>query len=209
MAIVLHHHPFSRAATTVWMLEEVGVEYELKFVDIMSGDQKKEDVTSRNPMGKLPLLVDGDTVVTESAAIGLYLADRYAPGRLAPKLDDAARGTYFRWSLFAPSVIEPGSMARAGKWEVRVGAAGWGSYEDMITTMDSAIEGRDFVLGKEFSMADIIFGGTIAYMLAFKMLESRPSFNAYAERVKDRPAYARSQARNNAVMAEHGLKMPG
>jgi hypothetical protein len=72
-----------------------------------------------------------------------------------PKLDDAARGTYFRWSLFAPSVIEPGSMARAGKWEYRVGAAGWGTYEDMITTMESAIEGRDFVLGKEFSMADI------------------------------------------------------
>src|SRR4051794_24841156 len=78
MTIVLHHHPFSRAANTVWMLEEVGVEYELKFVDIMSGEQKKEDVTKLNPMGKLPLLVDGGTVVTESAAIGLYLADRYA-----------------------------------------------------------------------------------------------------------------------------------
>ncbi|AUX22801.1 uncharacterized protein SOCEGT47_033130 [Sorangium cellulosum] len=112
MAIVLYHHPFSRAANTVWMLEEVGVEYELKLVDIMAGDQKKEDVTKLNPMGKLPLLVDGATVVTESAAIGLYLAVCYAPGRLAPKLDDAARGTYFRWSLFAPSVIEPGSMGQ-------------------------------------------------------------------------------------------------
>jgi hypothetical protein len=61
-----------------------------------------------------------------TTAIGLYLADRYAPGRLAPKLDDAARGTYFRWSLFAPSVIEPGSMARAGKWEFRAGAASEG-----------------------------------------------------------------------------------
>ena len=209
MAIVLHHHPFSRAANTVWMLEEVGVEYELKFVDIMSGEQKKEDVTRLNPMGKLPLLVDGDTVITESAAIGLYLADRYASGRLAPKLDDVARGTYFRWSLFAPSVIEPGSMARAGKWEFRTVAAGWGSYDDMITTMESAISGRDFVLGKEFSMADLIFGGTIAYMLDFKMLEPRPSFTGYAERIRARPAYARSLARNQAVMAERGIKMPG
>ncbi|WP_437325372.1 glutathione S-transferase family protein [Sorangium sp. So ce381] len=209
MAIVLYHHPFSRAANTVWMLEEVGAEYELKFVDIMAGDQKKEDVTKLNPMGKLPLLVDGDTVVTESAAIGLYLADRYAPGRLAPKLDDAARGTYFRWSLFAPSVIEPGSMAKAGNWEFRAGAAGWGNYDDMIATMESAISGRDFVLGKEFSMADVIFGGTIAYMLDFKMLEPRPSFTGYAERVKARPAYAKSEARNKAVMDERGLKMPG
>lgn len=208
MAIVLHHHPFSRASNTVWMLEEVGVEYELKYVDIMSGEQKKGDTIKLNPMGKLPLLVDGDTAITESAAIGLYLADRYAPGRLAPKLDDAARGTYFRWSLFAPSVIEPGSMAKAGKWEFRVGSAGWGNYEDMIATMESAIEGRDFVLGKEFSMADIIFGGTIAYMLDFKMLEARPSFTAYAERIKARPAYGRSASRNKAVMDEHGLKMP-
>ncbi|WP_437981322.1 glutathione S-transferase family protein [Sorangium sp. So ce117] len=209
MAIVLYHHPFSRAANTVWMLEEVGVEYELKFVDIMAGDQKKEDVTKLNPMGKLPVLVDGGTVVTESAAIGLYLADRYASGRLAPKLDDAARGTYFRWALFAPSVIEPGSMARAGNWEFRAGSAGWGNYDDMIATMESAISGRDFVLGKEFSMADVIFGGTIAYMLDFKMLEPRPSFTGYAERVKARPAYAKSEARNKAVMDERGLKMPG
>lgn len=209
MAIVLYHHPFSRAAHTVWMLEEVAVEYDLKFVDIMSGEQKKEEVTKLNPMGKLPLLVDGDAVITESAAIGLYLADRYAPGRLAPKLDDAARGTYFRWSLFSPSVIEPGSMAKAGKWEVRAGSAGWGNYDDMIAAMESAIAGRDFVLGKEFSMADIIFGGTIAYMLDFKMLEPRPSFTKYAERIKARPAYARSEERNQAVMTERGLKMPG
>lgn len=209
MSIVLYHHPFSRAANTVWMLEEVGVEYELKFVDIMAGEQKKETILKLNPMGKLPLLVDGDTAITESAAIGLYLADRYAPGRLAPTLDSPARGTYFRWSLFAPSVIEPGSMAKAGNWEVRAMSAGWGNYDDILKTMESAIEGRDFVLGKEFSMADLIFGGTIAYMLDFKMLEPRPGFTAYAERVKARPAYARSQARNKAVMDEHGLKMPG
>lgn len=208
MAIVLHHHPFSRAANVVWMLEEVGVDYELAHVDIMAGGQKKDDVTKLNPMGKLPILVDGETVVTESAAIGLYLADRYAPGRLAPKLDDPARGTYFRWSLFAPSVIEPGSMAKAGKWEFRVGAAGWGKYEDMLAAMHSAVAGRDYVLGDTFSMADAIFGGTIAYMLQFKMLEPTPLLSAYAARLAARPAYLRSNERNAAVMKEHGLKMP-
>lgn len=209
MAIVLHHHPFSRAANTVWMLEEVGVPYELAYVDIMAGEQKKGDVAKLNPMGKLPTLVDGETVVTESAAIGLYLADRYASGKLAPALDDPRRGTYFRWSLYAPSVIEPGSMAKAAKWEFKPGSAGWGNYDEMLKTMESAIEGRDFVLGKEFSMADAIFGGTIAYMLQFKMLEPTPGLGAYAERVSSRPAFLRSKEINAKVMKEHGLKMPG
>src|SRR3954465_13846414 len=111
MSIVLFHHPFSRAAGVVWMLEEVGVPYELRHVDIMKGAQKEKDFLALNPMGKLPTLVDGDVVVTESAAIGLYLADRYAYGKLSPKVDDPKRGTYLRWSLFAPSVVEPGAMA--------------------------------------------------------------------------------------------------
>ena len=119
MAIVLHHHPYSRAANVLWMLEEVGVPYQLTNVDIMKGGQKAPELVKLNPMGKLPTLVDGDVVVTESAAIALYLADRYSYGALAPKVGDPKRGTYLRWSFFAPSVIEPGIAAKAGKWECK------------------------------------------------------------------------------------------
>ena len=192
MALTLYHHPFSRAAASVWALEEIGEPYELRFVDIMAGAQKAPDLVALNPMGKLPVLTDGDAVVTESAAIALYLADRYAPGRLAPRLDDPRRAPYLRWSLFAPSVIEPGSMAK-------------GSYEAMLATMEAAIAGRDFVLGDTFSMADLIFGGTMRYMLRFGLLEPRPTFTAYADRLGARPAAQRADARNAAVMAEHGL----
>ena len=113
MTIVLYHHPYSRASNVIWMLEEAGVPYELRFVDIMKGEQKSKELIAINPMGKIPVLTDGDAVVTEGAAIALYLADRYAYGTLAPKVDDPRRGTYLRWALFAPSVIEPGSMAKA------------------------------------------------------------------------------------------------
>src|SRR5688572_12812227 len=106
MSLVLHYHPFSRASGTVWALEEVGLPYELRFVDILKGAQKSPEILALNPMGKLPILSDGDQVVTEAAAIALYLADRYAPDRLAPRIDDPARGTYLRWSFFSPSVIE-------------------------------------------------------------------------------------------------------
>src|SRR5438105_2606198 len=99
MSVVLFHHPFSRAANVVWMLEEAGVPYELRYVDIMAGAQKAPEIIALNPMGKLPILTDGDLVVTEAAAIALYLADRYAYGRLSPKVDEPARGTYLRWSL--------------------------------------------------------------------------------------------------------------
>lgn len=203
--ITLYHHPFSRAAGTVWALEEVGEPYQLTFVDIQKGGQKAPEVVALNPMGKLPLLTDGDAVVTESAAISLYLADRYASGRLAPRLDDPKRGTYLRWSLFAPSVIEPGSLAQLSKWEFKPGSAGWGDYETMVKASESAISGRDFILGDTFSMADVIFGGTLRYMLRFKMIEPRPLFTAYAERLAQRPALQRADARNAAVMKEHGL----
>jgi glutathione S-transferase len=207
MSIVLYHHPFSRASATVWMLEEVGVDYELRWVDIMAGQQKSPEILALNPMGKLPTLTDGELVVTENAAIGLYLADRYAYGRLSPKVDDPARGTYLRWSLFSPSVIEPGSMAKAAGWEAKEGQVGWGSHEAMLTAMESAVSKGDYILGDTFSMADVIFGGTLRYMLMFKMIEARPAFTAYAERIGTRPALERATARNAAVAAEHGLKM--
>ncbi len=200
MTITLHHNPFSRAATVIWMLEEVGVPYDLRFVDFRSNEQKSPELLAKNPMGKLPVLDDDGTVVTEVAAIGLYLADRYALGRLCPLPSDPARGAYLRWSLFAPSVIEPGAMAKASGWEFKPGQAGWGSYD----AMESALRG-DFVLGANFSMADVIFGGTLRYMLRFKMIEARPSFVAYAQRLSERPALVAADARNMQVAKERGL----
>lgn len=205
MAVVLFHHPHSRAASVVWMLEEVGVDYELRFVDLYRGEQKAPELLALNPMGKLPVITDGDAVVSETSAIGLYLADRYAADRLAPALDDPARGTYLRWSLFAPSVIEPGAMAKAGGWTYREGSAGWGAHDAMLATIDHAVGAGPYLLGERFTMADVIFGGTLSYMLRFKMIEPRPTWVAYADRLAARPAHARAEARNAEVRAAHGL----
>ncbi|MDB4937890.1 MAG: Glutathione S-transferase [Labilithrix sp.] len=206
MSIVLYHHPFTRAANVVWMLEEVGAPYELRFTDVMKGAHKAPEIVALNPMGKLPVLTDGDAVVTESGAIALYLADRYAYGRLAPKVDDPARGTYLRWSFFAPSVIEPGAMAKGAGWTYKDSQAGWGGYDTMLATMEQAVTGRDYVLGNTFSMADVVFGGTLRYMLMFKMVDPRPAFTAYAERLAARPALQRAEQTNMKIAAEHGLK---
>ena len=205
MAITLYHHPFSRASNVVWMLEELGQPYELRYVDIMKGEQKAPALVALNPMGKIPVLTDGDVVVTEAAAIGLYLADRYALGKLAPATDDPARATYLRWSLFAPSVVEPAFVAKVSGGQFKPSQVGWGTLESTVSTMESAVRGRDYVLGDTFSMADCIFGGTVRYMLRFKMLEPTPTFTAYAERLAARPAAQRADAKNAAIAREHGL----
>lgn len=205
MAITLYHHPWSRAANAVWMLEEVGIDYRLEFVDIMKGAQKGPELLALNPMGKLPVLVDGETVVTEGAAIALYLADRYAPGRLAPALDDPARGTYLRWSFFAPSVIEPGTLAKANGWQQKASQVGWGEYDAMIRAMESAVAKGPFLLGERFTMADVVFGGTLRYMMMTKSIEPSAAFSAYAERLAARPAAQRAEAKNAEIAKAHGL----
>jgi glutathione S-transferase len=205
MAVTLYHHPYSRAANVIWMLEEVGIDYELRFVDILKGEQKAPEILALNPMGKLPILTDGEVVVTESAAISLYLADRYSLGKLAPAPDDPARAAYLRWSLFAPSVIEPGMLAKSSGWQFKPGQAGWGTYESMLAAMESAIADKSYILGDRFSMADVVFGGTIRYMLRFKLLEPTPTFSAYAERLAARAGAQRADARNAAIIKERGL----
>lgn len=205
MSIVLFHHPYSRAAGSVWQLEEVGVAHELAFVDILAGAQKSPEIRAMNPMGKLPILRDGDVVVTESAAIGLYLADRYASGRLAPTLDDPDRGRYLRWSCFAPAVIEPAVTAHKAGWQVDARAAGWGEHAAMLDAAEHALEGREYVLGDRFSMADVIFGGTLAFLMSVGLVEKRPTFAAYAERLAKRPAHRRADERNAAIVAERKL----
>lgn len=204
MSLVLYHHPHSRAATVVWMLEELGEPYELVHVDIQAGEQRGAPHKGRNPMGKVPVLVDGDALVTESAAIAVYLADRYAAGRLAPAIDDPARGTFLRWCFYAPSVVEPGCLARAARWEFRPESAGWGRYEDMIATLEAALRPGPWLLGGRFTMADVVLGGTLRWMLGFGMLDKTDTLVAYADRLSARPALQRADARNAAALAALG-----
>ncbi|KIG17168.1 Glutathione S-transferase [Enhygromyxa salina] len=206
MSIVLYHHPWSRAANTVWMLEELEQAYELRYVDILAGEQSSDEFRQRNRMSKLPTIVDGDAEISESAAIGVYLADRYGLGRLAPALDDPARGPYLRWCFFAPSVIEPGCAAHSSGWEFKPGSVGWGTWENMLATLEDGIGDGPWLLGDRFTMADVIVGGTVAFMLNFKMIDERPAFVAYAERLNQRPARIRANEKNAAIADAHGLK---
>ena len=204
MALKLYHHPLTRAALTVWMLEEVGEPYELVHVDLQKGEHLTGPVKDHNRMTKVPVLLDGDVTVCENAAIALYLGDKYALGRLAPALDAPERAAYLRWCVYPATVIEPCCMATSAKWPFTPGRVGWGDMDRMIATLEEeALNNGRYLLGDMFTMADIVMGLTLRWMVSFKMLEARPSITDYIGRLEERPALQQSDTKNKALAAEH------
>jgi glutathione S-transferase len=192
--VTFYHNPMSRGRIVHWMLEELEAPYETKLLDFEKREHKSPEFLALNPMGKLPTIVHRGVVVTETAAICVYLADTFSLGRLAPALDDPRRGTYLRWMFFAAGCVEPAlldkSMNRAPV--ERIGSVGYGTYEDTLNALEQAIAPGPYVLGDSFSAADVYVGSQIGYGLFTKSVEPRPSFLAYAGRVAERPAHQRA-----------------
>lgn len=194
----LYWSAHTRSLRAMWMLEEVGVEYERVVVDLtkpLAG--RGAEFLAASPMGKVPALEDGEVRMSDSAAICLYLADRYAPGRLAPAIDDPERGRFLSWMIFTPGVIEPSMAEKAGGWTPQPSHHGWGSFEAMIRTLEEGLSPGPWLLGKRFTAADVMVGSSAAFMRIFKMLPSSPVIEAYADRCLARPAYQGALAAEN------------
>ena len=185
----------TRSARALWMLEEIGTDFERVVVDLQQPVLSRgADFLAASPMGKVPALEDGAVRMADSAAICLYLADRYAPGRLAPAIDDPDRGRFLYWMLFTPGVIEPSMAEKAGGWTPQPTHYGWGSFDAMIRTLEGGLATGPWLLGDRFSAADVIVGSSAVFMRLFKMLPSSPVIEAYADRCLARPAYQRALA---------------
>lgn len=207
MPLKLYHHPRTRAAMTLSMLEELGEPYELIHVDLQKGEHLKGPLRERSRMSKVPVLIDGEVTVVENAAIAMYLADKYAPGRLAPALDAPERAAYLRWCVFPSAVIEPCCMATSATWDFVPGRVGWGDMGRLITTLEEeALAQPPYLLGDMFTMADILMGLTLRWMVNFNMIQARPAFTDYIARLEERPAMKAADAKNDALKAEH---LPG
>ncbi len=189
----LFYAPKTRSPRAVWMLEEAGVDYELALVDIRAEErQDSAEFLNASPMGKVPALIDGDTAMSESAAICLYIADRYAPGRLAPAVDDASRGKFLYWLMYTPAVVEPAMSELFNKVEPNKMSSGWGDFPTMIATWESGLSSNDWILGSEFTAADVMLGSSAVFMRMFDMLPDSPTLSAYADRCLARPAYQKA-----------------
>lgn len=187
--------PKTRASRAVWMLEEAGVEYERVLIDIRDDSAPRDPAfAAASPMGKVPALEDGEVQVADSAAICLYIADRYPACGLAPALDSPQRGAYLYWTLYTPGVIEPAMMEKFNGLEPNRFSAGWGDFDTMIETMAGALRGKKWLLGDSFCAADVMVGSSVAFMQQFGMLPEDPALKDYLARCEARPAYQRSMA---------------
>jgi len=185
-----YFNPMSRAVTTDWMLRELDVAHEQIIIDLSAGETKSAEYRKINPMGKLPALVDGETLVTEVAAICAYLADRFPEKGLAPAPGSPDRGPYYRYLFVAGNTIEPAlALAAAGFEHPQPSSAGWGDMARVLATIETMTPETGWALGAHFTAADIVFGGLLDFAMAFGLIEASPRVASYVARLRDRPAY--------------------
>lgn len=197
-------NPMSRGQIARWALHEAGADYEQVLVQ---WQDKPSALLAANPMGKVPTLVhhcpDGNRVVTEAAAICLYLAEMHPEAGLLP--NDAEMADYYRWTFFAAGPVEQAITSRSLKFEPtseQEGMAGWGSFDRTIKALDSHLANTTWVCGDRFTMADVYVGSAVDWGLNFGIMPPLPSFAAYAERCQGRACYKAAKAIDNALIAE-------
>lgn len=192
--IKLYWHPLTRSIRVLWMLEEIGAPYELVDIDIRDDSARANPAfLATSPMGKVPAIEDGDTRMAESAAICLYLADRFPAKKLSPAIDDPQRGKFLYWMFFTPAVIEPAAAEKFSGREVNRFSNAWGDFELMIETLEKGLGEGPWLLGDQFSAADLLVGGAVAFLQQANALPENKTLAAYADRCRARPAHQRAE----------------
>jgi glutathione S-transferase len=192
--LIFYTHPQSRGRIVRWMLEEIGQPYR---TELLGSDttMKAPAYLAVNPMGKVPALRHGETVITEAAAICAYLADVFPAAGLAPAAGDRLRGPYYRWLFFAAGPLEAAASNRALGFIVPDGRErmiGYGTYAQAMDALEGAVSQGDYIVGRRFTAADVYIGSHIGFGMQFGTIERRPAFERYLARLAVRPAYARA-----------------
>ena len=200
--LVFYTNPMSRGRVARWMLEEVGAPYETKVLDYASS-MKAPEYLAINLMGKVPAIVHKGRTVTETAAICAYLADAFPDAELAPALED--RADYYRWLFFTAGPVEAAFSNKAAGFipdADKQRMFGYGNFDLALDTLENAVNGKEFIAGNRFSAADVYVGSMLAFMMGFKLLEPRPTFSAYVERLEQRPAWKRAKEIDDALVPQ-------
>jgi glutathione S-transferase len=199
--LTLYHASPSRSSIVLWMLEEIGEPYDIKLLKLSEGEQLKPDYLAINPMGKVPALKHGDTVITEVAAICTYLADAFPAKKLSVPVGTPKRGVYLKWLFFGPGCMEPAVIDRAAprKEEARRAMLGYGDFDTTMNVVAKAVEKGPWLMGEQFTAADLVIGSNIRFGTMFKLIPERPEFSAYAARIAARPAAQRADAKDKSL----------
>lgn len=196
----------TRSSRAVWALEEVGAEYEYVHVNLMVGAGRQPDYLALNPGGKVPTLVDGEFILTESAAICTYIGDLFPSARLTPPVGTQDRAHYDQWCYFALSELEQPlwtiakhtfalperlrvpAVIETARWEFGVAAK----------VLATGLGQREFIVGDRFTAADILLARTLAWAQVVKLPLEHENLTAYAARLLARPARMRALERERA-----------
>lgn len=201
--LTLYHAPQSRSSVVLWMMEELGQPYDIKLLSLSAGDNRKPDYLAINPMGKVPALKHGDTVITEMAAICTYLADEFPDAKLNVPIGTPGRGVYLKWLFFNPGCLEPAVIDRAAprKEEAKRAMLGYGDFDTTMNVLAKGLEQGPWLMGDQFTAADVVIGANLRWGMIFKMIPERKEFTDYAARIAARPAVQRAEAKDKALAA--------
>jgi glutathione S-transferase len=192
--LTLFHAPRSRSSRFLWLLEELDAPYEIRTVDIYRAvsNSGARDPANPHPHGQVPALLDDGVLITESAAIALYLTDRFPAAGLGPGLGDPGRGPYLSWLAYYAGVLEP---CVTNLWRQRQDDQDKAQYQAMDDRLRTTLEGSPWLLGDHFSAADILFVSLLQF--ARQMLPPHAIYDDWLGRANARPALARALARDD------------
>ncbi|HRY26595.1 MAG: glutathione S-transferase family protein [Geminicoccaceae bacterium] len=198
--LVFYTNPMSRGRIVRWMLEEIGEPYRTEIV-AYGPKMRSPDYLALNPMGKVPMVRRGKSVVTEAAAICAWLADVFPAAGLAPA--PAERAAYYRWLFFGAGPVEAAGSATSLGFEPKSPdqqrQVGFGSLERVTDTLERAVGEAPYLAGDRFSAADVYLGSLIGWGYEFGPMEPRPALRHYVDRIRDREAYRRARAIDDAA----------
>jgi glutathione S-transferase len=195
--ITLYHRSQTRSSRFIFLLEELGAPYKVQTVSTRSRDGTGVvDPANPHPHGKVPAIADDGIVVFESAAITLYLTDKFPQNRIGPLIGEPLRGPYLSWLAYYAGVFEPALVSKFMKVEVPRVTAGWVAMEEVMAVILAKLAAGPFWLGQEFSGLDVLFGTTFAQFAQSDMMPKSPVLEAYVKRIVARPAFARAMAKD-------------
>jgi glutathione S-transferase len=187
--ITLFHSPKTRSSGTLALLEELNAPYKLHSVNMKAGEQRQEAYLAVNPMGKVPAILHGDSLITEQVAIGIYLADLFPEAGITPTIGEPLRGPYLRWYVFYAACFEPALVDKALKREPGpLAMVPYGDWATTLATLTAQLSKGPWLLGDRFTATDILWGTALTWMTGFGLIEAVAPIKAYIDRWNARPS---------------------